>query len=249
MSNTNTLLITGGSSGIGEAIVKKFLQNDYIVINLDIKNNKKLDKLANYKHYQIDLTDFELLKQTIAKVHNSYQITNIVSSAGKHLSANIEETTEEQYHALMRLNCDVNFYLFRCSIQHMKKSGGTIVFIGSDQTIIVKPNSTAYTASKRAAEGLMMSLIPDYSKYNIRVISLAVGTIDTPLYRNAIKKYSDTSGIPLHEIEKNEAMAQPVGRIGYAEEIAETVFFVTQSQKVGYLTGSRISIDGGYTTL
>ncbi|MCC2624326.1 MAG: oxidoreductase [Burkholderiales bacterium] len=249
MSNIKTLLITGGSSGIGESIVKKFLKNDYIVINLDIKGNKELDNWENYKHYLIDLTNFELLKQTLAEVHNSYQITNIVSSAGKHLSANIEETTEEQYHALMRLNCDVNFYLLKYSVSHMKKSGGTIVFIGSDQTIIVKSNSTAYIASKRAAEALMLSLIPDYSKYNIRVISLAAGTIDTPLYRDAIKKYSDKSGIPLPDIEKSEALAQPIGRIGYAEEIAETVFFVTQSTKVGYLTGARISIDGGYTTL
>lgn len=249
MSNINILLITGGSSGIGEATVKKFIQNNYIVINLDIKKNKELDNLANYKHYQIDLTNFELLKQTLVEIHNIYQVTDIVLSAGKHLSANIEETTEEQYHTLMRLNCDVNFYLLNGSIPYMKTHGGTIVFVGSDQTIIVKPNSTAYIASKRAAEALVLGLVPDYSKYNIRVISLAAGTIDTPLYRDAIKNYSDKSGIPLNEVEKNEALAQPIGRIGRAEEVAEMVFFVTQGQKIGYLQGSRISLDGGYTII
>jgi NAD(P)-dependent dehydrogenase (short-subunit alcohol dehydrogenase family) len=227
----------------------KFLQNNYVVINLDIKINSTFDKMNNYKHYQLDLTNFELLQQTLNEVQQNYQISTIIANAGKHLAANIEETTIEQFHDLMRLNCEVNFYILKSLLPSLKKHGGTIVFIGSDQTVIVKPNSSAYIASKRAAEGLILSLVADYAKDNIRVISLASGTVDTPLYQNAIKNYADKSNTPLAEIKSNEAKCQPIGRIGNATEIAEMAFFVTQTSKIGYLTGARIAIDGGYTII
>jgi 2-keto-3-deoxy-L-fuconate dehydrogenase len=249
MQTNKTLLITGGSSGIGEAITLKFLHNNFMVINLDIEINPAFTNICNYKHYQLDLTNFALLQQTLNQVQQEYQITTIIANAGKHLSANIEETTIEQFHDLMQLNCEVNFYLLKYLIPTMKKSGGTIVFIGSDQNIIVKPNSSAYIASKRAAEGLILSLVADYAKYNIRVISLAAGTVDTPLYQNAVKNYAQKSNTPLATVHDSEAKSQPVGRIGTAEEIAEMAFFVTQTDKIGYLTGTRIAIDGGYTSL
>lgn len=243
-----TLIISGGSSGIGEAIIHKFHEQNYHVYNLDLKDNERFADYPNYVWCKVDVTDEAQIISTINKITENNQIINVlIPNAGKHLSATIENTTSEQLQDILNLNLLSAYYLIKYSLPYMKESGGAIIVLGSDQSTIAKPNSTAYGMSKAALASLTKSIALDYAKYNIRANCIAAGTIDTPLYRTAIKEYAEHSKTPLEQIKQNEALAQPIGRIGQASEVAELAYFLAQDE-VSYITGAVIPIDGGYTT-
>lgn len=241
------VIISGGSSGIGQAIVTKYCLNDgFRVFNLDIKDNEEFSDLHNYFFIKTDITIESEVIAAIKQITNEYTIINIVvPNAGKHLSANIENTTTNDLYELINLNLLGAYWLIQNAIPAMKEYGGSIITIGSDQSSIAKNNSAVYGMTKAALAHLTKSTALDYAKYNIRANCLGVGTVDTPLYRDAIARYSERSGIELNLIENSEAQEQPLGRIGQSSEVAELVYFLSQDN-VSYITGTLIPIDGGY---
>lgn len=119
--------------------------------------------------------------------------------------------------------------------------------MGSDQSLIGKWNSAAYGAAKWAVGQLTKSTAIDYAKDNIRINCICPGTIDTPLARGAMKGFAEQNFDG--DLKKWTAFlekAQPIQRLGTPEEVAETVVFLL-SEKPGFMTGSLISIDWGYT--
>ena len=86
----------------------------------------------------------------------------------------------------------------------------------------------------------------DYAAFNIRANAVCPGTIETPLFHNAIDAYCQRSGANKAEIVAEEAALQPLGRLGQPEEVAELVYFLA-SDKAKFITGSLQVIDGGYT--
>lgn len=241
-----TLVISGGSSGIGLACVNKFLVNGYFVYNLDITENNENKFKNNYKWINTNVTEHSAIKYAVSTIVECVNIDSLIISAGKHLSANIEQTDDNQLNELLDLNVKGAFWLIKEVIECMKTvKKGAIVTIGSDQSSVAKYNSTVYGMTKSALLSLTKSIALDYAKYNIRANCIGAGTIDTPLYRKAITKYAEKSGIPLDQIENDEALEQPFGRIGYSEEVAELAYFLCQDV-VAYMTGALLPIDGGY---
>ena len=115
--------------------------------------------------------------------------------------------------------------------------------MGSDQSLIGKGESAAYGAAKGAVGQLTKSTAIDYAKDNIRVNCICPGTIDTPLARGAMKGFAEKNfGGDLKKGEAFLEKAQPMQRLGTAEEVAETVVFLL-SDKPGFMTGSLVSID------
>jgi 2-keto-3-deoxy-L-fuconate dehydrogenase len=241
------MVISGGSSGIGESCVKKYLANNYVVFNLDIADNVYLSQLENYNYLFVDVTDENQIAMAIDKIIAKHKKVDVlITSAGVHLSATIEEVNKEQLQALINLNVLSVYWLIQYTISHMKRcNNGSIIIMGSDQSSIAKPNSAAYGMTKAAVYHLAKSTALDYAKYNIRANCIGAGSIDTPLYRKAIANYSRRSGVNLAQIEQEEARQQPIGRIGKPEEVAELAYFLGQDN-VSYITGALIPIDGGY---
>lgn len=244
--NMRNLVISGGSSGIGEAIIQKFLANNYVVYNLDIKSNLNFTSYPNYNYINCNVANEESINQAMAQI-NLPAIDIIIANAGKHLSANIEDTTSEQLYELLNLNLLGAYWLIQKSLPFMKQYGGSIITIGSDQSSIAKNNSAVYGMSKAALAHLTKSTALDYAKYNIRANCIGVGTVDTPLYQEAMIKYANKCGRDINELHHEEDICQPIGRIGQASEVAELAFFLAQDS-IGYLTGALIPLDGGYTT-
>ncbi|HLX53367.1 MAG TPA: SDR family oxidoreductase [Aquella sp.] len=241
------MVISGGSSGIGEACVRKYLANNYLVFNLDLADNNLLSKQEHYNYLHVDVTSEEQISKALTDITAKHKkIDVLIASAGAHLSATIENTSSEQLQALLNLNLLSVYWLIRYTVPIMKQhKNGSIVIIGSDQCSIAKPNSAVYGMTKAAVNHLAKSTALDYAKHNIRANCIGAGTVDTPLYRNAITRYSVSSGIDLAQIEEEEALQQPLGRVGKAEEIAELAYFLGQDN-VSYITGALIPIDGGY---
>ncbi|MCF6768258.1 SDR family oxidoreductase [Thiotrichales bacterium 19S11-10] len=244
--NLKSVIVSGGASGIGLACVKLFLENNWQVFNLDIQEpTLKHDQMHWFK---CDLTNTEEVIHTIQSISvKTSTIDCLITSAGKHFSATIEQTTDDQFYDVINTNIKSAFILIRESLPLIKPSTlGSIITIGSDQSLIAKRNSAVYGLSKAAIAQLTKNIALDYAKYNITANCIAAGTIDTPLYQNAIKAYSLKSGESLESINKDEASTQPLNRIGKPEEVAALAYFLASNQ-ASFITGSVISVDGGYT--
>lgn len=240
------VVVTGGTKGIGQATCELFIQNKFKVFVLDIEQTESTNK--NLSYIYCDIADIQSINQAVSKIINKEnKIDVLVSNAGIHLSANIENTTEKDFDHVVDVNFKGCFFLLKAVLPHMRQQGkGSIIIIGSDQCVIGKPNSAVYGATKAAIGQMTKSTALDYAQDGIRINCVCVGTIDTPLYRKAIERYSKKTDILLSEIEKEEAIKQPLGRVGKAEEVAELIYFLG-SEKASFITGSLYALDGGYT--
>jgi len=240
-SKQSTCVITGGSSGIGLSIVKLFEQNNYQVFNLDITPS------ACGEFCQCDVTDVNQVSNIINKISQSQTIDVLVSNAGIHFSANIENTTEDDFDKVFNINVKGAYAAVKAVLPSMKKNkNGAIILMSSDQALIAKQNSFAYNLSKAALASMAKTTALDYAAFNIRANAVCPGTIETPLYHQAIDSYCQKSGANKAEIHEEEERLQPLKRLGQPEEVAELVLFLA-SDKAKFITGSLQVIDGGYT--
>ncbi|MCL1123830.1 SDR family NAD(P)-dependent oxidoreductase [Shewanella surugensis] len=237
-----TCIVTGGSSGIGLSVVQLFLENDYQVFNLDLKSSH----VGEYR--QCDITNLDQVARIIEAISQTNNIDVLVSNAGIHFSATIENTSESELDKVFGINVKGAFAAIKAVLPNMKANKqGAIVLISSEQALVGKPNSFAYSLTKAALASIAKTTALDYASFNIRANAVCPGTIETPLYHDAIDNYCQKSGANKEDIHREEANLQPLGRLGQPEEVAELVLFLA-SDKAKFITGSLQVIDGGYTT-
>lgn len=237
-----TCIVTGGSSGIGLSIVQLFLAQNYQVFNLDLQPSE----LGEFK--ACDMTNVSQVSQVINDIIQRVgKIDALVCNAGVHFSGNIENTQEEDLERVFTINVKGAFAAIKAVLPRMKiQQQGSIILMSSDQAIIGKQNSFAYNLTKSALASMAKTTALDYAAYNIRCNAVCPGTIETPLYHQAIKNYCDKSGADIQQVHAEEAALQPLNRLGQPEEVAELVLFLA-SDKSSFITGSLQVIDGGYT--
>ncbi|MGB0923197.1 MAG: SDR family NAD(P)-dependent oxidoreductase, partial [Pseudoalteromonas shioyasakiensis] len=155
---TNVAIVTGGSKGIGKAIVERLEREDYTVYNLDITPSE-----GNYRH--CDVSDVQQVKSVIAEIiAETGRVDALISNAGRHLSASIENTDEATFDALFALNVKGAYAAIQAVLPSMKsQQGGSIVLVASDQAIIGKPNSFAYNLTKHALASMAKTTALDYA--------------------------------------------------------------------------------------
>ncbi|WP_415889038.1 SDR family NAD(P)-dependent oxidoreductase [Neptuniibacter sp. SY11_33] len=240
---TKVCVVTGGSVGIGRAVVERLLDGGYKVYNLDL-NESDIGEFI-----QCDMTDSTQIAQAIDQViKESGKIDGVVSNAGVHFSANLEDTSEADFDRVMAINVKGAYFLLQSVLPKMREQGaGSIVLLGSDQSVIAKRNSFAYNMSKAALASMAKTTALDYASFGIRANAVCPGTIETPLYHNAIDRYCERSGSEKSVVHQEEAALQPLGRIGQPEEVAALVALLI-GDEARFITGSLQVIDGGYTT-
>ncbi|OUL57516.1 SDR family NAD(P)-dependent oxidoreductase [Pseudoalteromonas ulvae] len=235
-------VVTGGSKGIGLAIVETLIAKHFEVFNLDITASD------SGQFMPCDVSDVSQVERCIKQiVSQTGRIDCLVSNAGIHVSANIENTSEEEFDRIFALNVKGAYAAIKASLPTMKQqSSGSIILISSDQALIAKHNSFAYNLSKAALASIAKTTALDYAAFNIRANAVCPGTIETPLYHNAIDKYCARSGADKAKVHQEEAALQPLGRLGQPQEVANLVAFLA-SDEASFITGSLQVIDGGYT--
>lgn len=253
------IFITGGTSGIGKATVLAALREGAKVVFTGRKKDeadllgweamKAWYNTNNFLFIEGDVTDEQWLKSHIEQCVSHFgKLDGVFANAWRHMVGNIVDTTLEERRAMFSVDVEWVFLTLKYAIPHLQKNGKwSIVIMWSDQSLIGKGNSAAYGAAKWAVGQLTKSTAIDYAKDNIRVNCICPGTIDTPLARGAMKWFAEQNF--WGDLAKWEAFltkAQPIQRLGTPEEVAETVVFLL-SDKPGFMTGSLISIDGGYT--
>ena len=234
-------IVTGGSSGIGLAIAQRFESSGYKVANLDLQPGQY------GTHYPCDVTDHAQVISQIQTICQSVPVDALICSAGIHVSANIENTSEQELMRVFDINVKGAFSAIQAVLPAMKaRRQGAIILISSDQALVAKRNSFAYNLSKSALASMAKTTALDYAEFNIRANAVCPGTIETPLYHKAIDDYCARSGADKTQIHAEEAAQQPLGRLGQASEVAELVYFLASDQ-AQFITGSLQVIDGGYT--
>ena len=244
--SNQTIIITGGATGIGAATAEFLAQRDAKIYVLDIQ------PLSNtHEHIKLihcDVSKKSDIKQAVEKIISvEKNIHGLFANAGIHFSGNVEQTSEADLDNVININLKGIFYTLQAVLPIMREQQyGNIVLMGSDQTLIAQTNNSVYGLTKGAIGQLTKSTAIDYAPYHIRVNCVCPGIIDTPLYRDAIKRYAQKNNKNPQEVHQALILAQPIQRAGQPHEVAQLVGFLL-SQCAAYMTGALISIDGGTT--
>lgn len=236
-------VVTGGTRGIGYAIVKKFLENGAKVIIFGSKEesvNKAMEELKKENSsYIVDgawpkLESLESVQNIFDDIVSKYgKIDILVNNAGISAMDKIYDYKEEEFDKIMDLNVKSVFNCSRAVVSYMKENGGGVILNTSSMVSIYgQPSGCGYPASKFAVNGLTKSLARELGKDNIRVNAVAPGVTLTDMMKNVPESVIEPiiKGIPL-------------GRIGTPEDIANAFLFLA-SDMASYITGVVLSVDG-----
>jgi NAD(P)-dependent dehydrogenase (short-subunit alcohol dehydrogenase family) len=235
-------LVTGGASGIGEAISRVFSAAGASVYIADINKAQSealAGELSGASAVECDITNELSVKTAFAGID---QLDVLVNNAGIGLVGGVEETELGDLQRLFRVNVEGTFLVTKHAVPLLTASGGSIVNIGSVAGLVGVKRRFAYCATKGAVVAMTRQLAVDYPT-QFRVNCICPGTVDTPFVEAYLDKY--------HKHEKEEVRAQlnqrqPVGRLGKPTEIAHLALYLA-SEEAAFVNGALVSIDGGWT--
>ena len=237
-------IITGGTRGIGLAIVKKFLENGAKVALLGSKEESVTNALNELKEqegkvigFYPDLTNMSEVKETFQKGVDSFGKNDIlVNNAGLSSSTKIEEYTIEEYDKIANVNMKGVFVCSKEAVPFLKETKGSIINISSMVSIYGQSAGCVYPMSKFAVNGLTKSLSRELAPLGIRVNAVAPGITKTDM----------VASLP-DEMIKPLIATIPLGRIGEPVDIANACLFLASSM-ASYVTGEIMQVDGGART-
>lgn len=243
MLQGKTAIVTGGTRGIGMAIVKKFLDNGAKVAVFGSRKetvDKALDSLRDgYPDAEImglhpRLSNAEEVAEAFKKVKDQFgKLDILVNNAGIAARESIFEYKPEDFAKILDLNVNAVFTCSQAAAKIMKEQGsGVIINTSSMVSIYGQPSGCGYPASKFAVNGLTKSLARELGKYNIRVNAVAPGVTATDM----------VAALPKEMVERISATI-PLGRVGQPEEVANAFLFLA-SDLASYVTGEILSVDG-----
>lgn len=236
-------IVTGGSRGIGKAIVSEFAAQGAGVAFNFLKSEEKafeLKKEIEQKGgkalaFRQDVKDYEAIKIMVEGVKSHFgRLDIIVNNAGILRDKALMLMEEQDWEDVISTNLSGAFNLIRAAIvTFMKQKSGNIINVTSVSGIKGMPRQVNYSASKAGMIGLTKALAKEVGPYNVRVNAIAPGYIDTDMVKD-IKE----------EHKKQLLTSIPLNRFGKSEEVAKVVAFLA-SEEAKYITGQVITIDGG----
>ncbi|AOG60877.1 sorbitol-6-phosphate 2-dehydrogenase [Spiroplasma helicoides] len=252
-------IVTGGSSGIGKAIVEALLEQNCIVVNADISEVEQNNK--NYRFFKTDISFDEDIRNLVEfTIQNFKKIDGVVNNAGINIPRLLVDYKKEEsefelssdiYDKIMNINLKGVYMLSqKCAKVFIKQGYGVVLNMSSESGLEGSEGQGCYAASKAALNSFTRSWAKELGKKNIRVVGVAPGILEetglrTLAYEEALaytrnktvddlrKGYSNTSTIPL-------------SRSGKLSEVADLVMYLL-SQRASYITGVTINIAGGKT--
>ena len=236
MNINNLVLITGASQGIGRAIATRAIEDGYRVINLDKKPPKTL--LNDEIFHLIDLTDVKAIHELIPTLLKHEPIVRLVNNAGLIRPAALEETTMDDFDAVMALNLRAPMLLAQQLLPSMREAKfGRIISIAS-RAALGKEERTVYAGSKAGLIGMTKTWALEMAQYGITVNAIGPGPIATELF---------TSGNPPGDPKTIKIVQSiPVKRMGQPEDVAHAVASLLDD-RAGFITGQIHYVCGGMT--
>lgn len=238
-----TALITGATGGLGQAMAKKLLDNDWQLI-LVSRNSQKIKDIYGEDHTQIiaDSSNVDGVKQ----LFEALKIRNVLPTALAHCVGNIRlgalhRMTEIDFVDCMTTNLFSAFYTLAAFIDNLKQSStaGSAVLVSSAAASIGTPNHEAIAAAKGGLEALVRSAAATYASAGIRINAVAPGILDTQAAAKILS--SDLT-------REMAAKQYPIKGIGNAEDVADLMAWLL-SESASRVTGQVWSIDGGFSSI
>lgn len=228
MFENKTVIVTGGYTDIGAAIVRLFANAKANVIIVSKNRGEQAEHSATF--LETDVRDEDGVKKTIDEIVKTFgKIDIVINNAGVNNQNQKDLTTFplEEYRTIIDTNMTGTFLLTKHTLPHLLKTKGSIINIASQLGLVPDPNFPVYCASKAAVVMFTKAMALRHAPDGIRINCVCPGPIDTGFLR------------------KNLPMAKsPIGRLGTPEEVADLVLFLA-SEKSSYVTGVAYVIDGG----
>jgi NAD(P)-dependent dehydrogenase (short-subunit alcohol dehydrogenase family) len=242
-------LVTGGSLGIGAAVVERLAAGGAAVVFCG--HDDESVRTAQARHagrpvlgVRADVTiaaEMEALAQTAADRFGGLDI--VVTSAGIQRYGTVEETSEALWHEVLDVNLTGVYLTCRAAVPHLRaRGGGAIVAVSSVQAFVAQQRVAAYAVSKAGINALVRSLALDHAPDRIRANAVCPGSVDTPMLRWAADLYRGESSVD--ETVARWGRTHPLGRVARAEEVAEVVAFLA-GDRASFVTGAEYRVDGG----
>ncbi len=241
--NNKIALITGASSGIGQASARLFAENGFSVAAVG-RNEASLEELStsisNTAAFVADLVSPAVVDKLVADVADRFgRIDVVINAAGIIGNGTIENTSLEQWDAMLDINLRSVFYMMNKCVPELAKTKGNIVNVSSVTGPRAFPNVLAYCVSKAGVDQLTRCSALELAPQGIRVNTVNPGVVVSGLHRR--------SGMDAEAYERfleHSKTTHPLGRVGRPEEVADLIFFLA-SDKASWITGATYEIDGG----
>ena len=237
---TKVAFVTGGAKGIGSAIVKRFIKDDYKVAFTYNNSEDKAKSLANElgedcKAYKLDITDSNAVNTVIADVENTFgEIFVLVNNAGIAEQVLFTDITDEMWHKMIQTNLSGAFYCSRAVLKYMiNRKCGKIINISSIWGETGGSCEVHYSSAKAGLIGMTKALAKEVGLSGITVNCVSPGVILTDMTSHFDE---DT----MNEL-KNET---PLNKIGTPEDVAGAVSFLA-SPDADFITGQDLAVNGG----
>ena len=238
-----TVVVTGGTRGVGAAIVQLFQECNAEIIatgtnldNLKRLNEKSSDKRTKYTH--LDFISDDSVQNFLGYIEKLGRIDVLINNDGVNKIDSIHEISEYDWDWMIEVNLRGPFLITRSVSKIMKKQGyGKIVNIASVFSIVSRAKRAAYSTTKWGLVGFTKAIAHDLAPHNILVNAVSPGFVDTELTRRILGE---------KEIEKLVSSI-PQKRLADAGEIAKAILFLTSDHNT-YITGQNIIVDGGFTS-
>lgn len=239
-------VVTGAASGIGLACSNLLAQSGAKVALVDINRDglvealKAVQKKGTAKSYQLDVTKVPAIAPVVTKIRQEMgEIDILVCSAGINIPKLANEVTEADWDAVLTVNTKGLFFCNQAvAVQSMiPRKSGVIVNIASQMGLVGGPKRAPYCASKGGVILLTYSEAVEWAQYNIRINAVAPTFIRTPLSEKFLSD-PDFMSYVMESI--------PLGRLAKVEDVASAVCFLV-SDEANMITGTTLSVDGGWT--